>query len=78
MLVRILDQLFSGLFRLQSIDYDLSFGFFQRRRGLHVLLRQVLVKLGVKLLFGLFDENEATHNSENVLESLFALVIHRA
>ena len=78
MLVRILDQLVSGLFRLQSIDYDLSFGFFQRRRGLHVLLRQVLVKLGVKLLFGLLDENKATHNGENVLESLFALVTHRA
>jgi len=52
-LVRILDQLVSGLFRLQSIDYDLSFGFFQRRGGLHVLLGQVLVKLGVKLLFSL-------------------------
>jgi hypothetical protein len=36
------------------------------------------VKLGVKLFFGLLDEDEATDNSEDVLHRLFALVTHQA
>lgn len=78
MLVCILDQLVRRLLRLQCIDYDLGLRLFQGRGGLHVRLRQVLVKLGVKLFFGLLDEDEATDNSEDVLHRLFALVTHRA